>query len=43
MASTQALGAAALDRKARLAQLKSLKRKQPDTPDERLVLRSFSP
>jgi coiled-coil domain-containing protein 12 len=35
MASTQALGAAALDRKARLAQLKSLKRKQPDTPDER--------
>lgn len=33
MASTQALGAAALDRKARLAQLKSLKRKQPDTTD----------
>lgn len=34
MASTQALGAAALDRKARLAQLKSLKRKQPDTPTD---------
>ena len=34
MASTQALSAAAQDRKARLAQLKSLKRKQPDTPDE---------
>lgn len=34
MASTQALGAAALDRKARLAQLKSLKRKQPDSTDE---------
>ncbi|CZT20235.1 uncharacterized protein RCC_06092 [Ramularia collo-cygni] len=34
MASTQALGAAALDRKARLAQLKSLKRKQPDTQEE---------
>lgn len=34
MASTQALGAAALDRKARLAQLKSLKRKQPDSQDE---------
>lgn len=33
MASTQALGAAALDRKARLAQLKSLKRKQPDSND----------
>jgi coiled-coil domain-containing protein 12 len=30
MASTQALSAAAQDRKARLAQLKSLKRKQPD-------------
>lgn len=34
MASTQALSAAAQDRKARLAQLKSLKRKQPDTQDE---------
>ncbi|TKA23450.1 hypothetical protein B0A50_07477 [Salinomyces thailandicus] len=37
MASTQALGAAAQDRKARLAQLKSLKRKHADTtkePDE---------
>ena len=32
--STQALGAAAQDRKARLAQLKSLKRKQPDTYQE---------
>ena len=30
MASTQALSAASQDRKARLAQLKSLKRKQPD-------------
>ena len=40
MASTQALSAAAQDRKARLAQLKSLKRKQPDTyqePDEEAV------
>jgi coiled-coil domain-containing protein 12 len=34
MASTQALSAAAQDRKARLAQLKSLKRKQPDTYQE---------
>lgn len=34
MASLQALGAAAQDRKARLAQLKSLKRKQSDTPEE---------
>lgn len=34
MASTQALGAAALDRKARLAQLKSLKRKHPDSTQE---------
>ena len=34
MASTQALSAAAQDRKARLAQLKSLKRKQPDTQPE---------
>ena len=34
MASTQALSAAAQDRKARLAQLKSLKRKQPDEPQE---------
>lgn len=34
MASTQALGAAAQDRKARLAQLKSLKRKQPDSHQE---------
>ncbi|KAK5764474.1 hypothetical protein LTS12_005450 [Elasticomyces elasticus] len=33
MASTQALSAAAQDRKARLAQLKSLKRKQPDTQE----------
>jgi coiled-coil domain-containing protein 12 len=33
MASLQALGAAAQDRKARLAQLKSLKRKQPDSHD----------
>jgi coiled-coil domain-containing protein 12 len=33
MASLQALGAAAQDRKARLAQLKSLKRKQPDSND----------
>lgn len=33
MASTQALSAAAQDRKARLAQLKSLKRKQPDSGD----------
>lgn len=32
MASTQALSNAAQDRKARLAQLKSLKRKQPDEP-----------
>lgn len=34
MASTQALSAAAQDRKARLAQLKSLKRKQPDEPQD---------
>ncbi|KAK5127632.1 hypothetical protein LTR85_006973 [Meristemomyces frigidus] len=34
MASTQALSAAAQDRKQRLAQLKSLKRKQPDTYPE---------
>ena len=34
MASTQALSAAAQDRKARLAQLKSLKRKQPDESQE---------
>lgn len=34
MASTQALSAAAQDRKARLAQLKSLKRKQPDSYQE---------
>jgi len=34
MASTQALSAAAQGRKARLAQLKSLKRKQPDTYQE---------
>ncbi|KAK5138364.1 hypothetical protein LTR08_003425 [Meristemomyces frigidus] len=34
MASTQALSAAAQDRKARLAQLKSLKRKQPDSLQE---------
>ena len=34
MASTQTLSAATQDRKARLAQLKSLKRKQPDTQDE---------
>ena len=34
MASTQALSAAAQDRKARLAQLKSLKRKQPDAYQE---------
>lgn len=34
MASTQALSAAAQDRKQRLAQLKSLKRKQPDTDQE---------
>jgi len=34
MASNQALGAAAQDRKARLAQLKSLKRKQPDSYQE---------
>lgn len=34
MASTQALSAASQDRKARLAQLKSLKRKQPDTYQE---------
>ena len=34
MASNQALSAAAQDRKARLAQLKSLKRKQPDEPQE---------
>lgn len=34
MASTAALSAAAQDRKARLAQLKSLKRKQPDTTEE---------
>lgn len=34
MASTQALSAAAQDRKARLAQLKTLKRKQPEPPDE---------
>lgn len=33
MASTQALSAAASDRKARLAQLKSLKRKAPETAD----------
>ena len=33
-ASTQALSAAAQDRKARLAQYKSLKRKQPDEPQE---------
>lgn len=34
MASIQALSAAAQDRKARLAQLKSLKRKQPDSNDQ---------
>lgn len=34
MASTQALSAAAQERRARLAQLKSLKRKQPDTSEE---------
>ncbi|KAI7258441.1 hypothetical protein KC335_g12249, partial [Hortaea werneckii] len=34
MASNQALSAATQDRKARLAQLKSLKRKQPDTYQE---------
>ena len=34
MASTQALSVTAQDRKARLAQLKSLKRKQPDEPQE---------
>jgi coiled-coil domain-containing protein 12 len=34
MASTQALSTAAQDRKARLAQLKSLKRKQPDESQE---------
>ena len=34
MASNQALSAASQDRKARLAQLKSLKRKQPDTYQE---------
>ncbi|EMC97722.1 hypothetical protein BAUCODRAFT_463741 [Baudoinia panamericana UAMH 10762] len=34
MASVQALSAAAQDRKARLAQLKSLKRKQPDAYQE---------
>ncbi|KXT07861.1 hypothetical protein AC579_9724 [Pseudocercospora musae] len=33
MASIQALSSAAQDRKARLAQLKSLKRKQPDTTE----------
>lgn len=33
MASTQALSSAANDRKARLAQLKSLKRKQPESDD----------
>ncbi|KAF2210032.1 hypothetical protein CERZMDRAFT_45842 [Cercospora zeae-maydis SCOH1-5] len=43
MASTQALSAAAQDRKARLAQLKSLKRKAPDTsadvqPDDEAAL-----
>lgn len=37
MASIQALGAAAQDRKARLAQLKSLKRKQLDTHDEQEI------
>ncbi|CAK4009564.1 pre-mRNA-splicing factor cwf18-like [Lecanosticta acicola] len=35
MASTQALNAAANDRKARLAQLKSLKRKQPESDEQR--------
>lgn len=34
MASIQSLSAAAQDRKARLAQLKSLKRKQPDTDQD---------
>lgn len=34
MASVQALSAASQDRKARLAQLKSLKRKQPDETNE---------
>lgn len=34
MSSTQTLSAAAQDRKSRLAQLKSLKRKQPDEPRE---------
>lgn len=34
MASVQALSNAAQDRKARLAQLKSLKRKQPDTSED---------
>lgn len=34
MASTQALSAAAQDRKSRLAQLKSLKRKQPDSSQD---------
>jgi coiled-coil domain-containing protein 12 len=43
MASTQALGAAALDRKARLAQLKSLKRKQPDTPSDSQTDENLAP
>jgi coiled-coil domain-containing protein 12 len=44
MASTQALSAAAQDRKARLAQLKSLKRKQPAEPeDERQPQAAKSP
>lgn len=34
MASVQALGAASQDRKARLAQLKSLKRKEPDASED---------
>lgn len=42
MASTQALSNAAQDRKARLAQLKSLKRKQPDSQEERAEDNSIS-
>jgi coiled-coil domain-containing protein 12 len=39
----QALGSAAQDRKARLAQLKSLKRKQPDTQDSQTDLLEPTP
>lgn len=43
MASTQTLSAATQDRKARLAQLKNLKRKQPDDADSEASTRPSAP